>query len=538
MKVLLYGPFFPSSDAAQGKDQRTEVVKKCKELIDQDPAWKSAPEYEFEAIDLMLQPPPTDTLRTRVEEIQATIRNGIYSDMRLHGAWLELVPFVDKGGRIRHYDVVLWLDPARADRQRAGVESLLRRHLDADYRICEEVPLPLTALAARLQDALVAEIGSGSWIGGARYDVHEEDAAYLQIDFTGRLFPAVDEQVHKTCLHLIDTDRAFRELGPRKLWPEARPERVYPKDTTDVLKKVVKGLRETLALQVKKDPLLQGAWVEVAPCLDPFGRLEHYDVQLWLDRSIFADQKSQIETLLHAYRTPLKIVEETHLPFSELLASLRQRVEEIYGPGRYVSGAFYEAQGDDIFKTTDIALTLFGRVWKDVKTKDETKSDDQKDMKRQINEQCNALMARDPVWQSSAPWPAAEAVRLHSDIGSADSTKGWKGAIDRGLIVHALHPESSRALKEIREELKRNARLHGAWVDLAECYDPWGNPDHYDVCVWVDPAATGNHLTDVQPAASPSPAPAAGPSANQAVTRDVSRALRMCSGHVRCDGPQ
>jgi hypothetical protein len=498
--LVLYGPFFPDDKGEDGKTATEKVQQWCTELIATDVSWDlDAPfrvvpvDRKMERLSLPKLDPaagqPGAAPATKARAIKETalaaqdkIRKAVMEDPRLNGVWVELSPFyhVDEFGqdRLFHYDVVLWLDPEQADFQRSAAETLLKANLDADFRIVEEVPLPLSSLADKLQQAMEGEpgFGKGCWVLGAHYQDDNPIDDSVDIVPYGRMFESGEEvRVLQKCQELIAADPAFRLLGPRRLIPVDRKLKLLASPEAGVAASSEVGVaavrqrlfrqRRDIREELKNDPELHGVWIELAPCFDQLEELDHYDVHLWYDRSRSVAQQVKMASRLDGLGVQYEIVQETMLPFSELVEDLQRRIQEIYGRGCHVSNAYYYQQPEAremVSQTRPVELVLYGRVWND-------------DMKIRIEDECRILMRRDAVWQDLAP-------------GIAGKEGDRLALTDRMLGPHELSDASRDLRKKIRAQLASNPRLHGAWIDLAECRGLDGGVEHYEVYLWLDPS--------------------------------------------------
>ena len=99
---------------------------------------------------------------------------------------------------------------------------------------------------------------------------------------------------------------------------------------------------------------------------------------------------------------------------------------------------------------------LYGRVF----------NPGQRDM---IRHKFEALKDADPMWAGARGPRGSEWLVVDKDLRLDDPA-------DVTLVSR----------DHIRQAIFNNPRMHGAWFDLAECFDHFGKLDHYDVFVWLD----------------------------------------------------
>lgn len=228
-----------------------------------------------------------------------------------------------------------------------------------------------------------------------------------------------------------------------------------PSDTIRA-REMIRGIKEAC----RSDRALHGAWF--------FYDEVSSEVTFVVDRGRAAEQSKRLDelfaTMPAAFRPKRKAI--LQLPLSDLLAKLRPRVEARLGKrGRFVQGAYFApASPDD--EEGDILLSLFGRV---------PNQDAERDA---ILDECSQLMDKDPVWNAVA----GRAI-------IADTREISKRAASQRMI---------EAQDRIFAALRTEEKLHGIWVDLAECFDHQESFVYYDVITWLDAAKSQAQRSDIR----------------------------------------
>ena len=450
--LVLYGEFVT-------REQLSTLGGLCDALLQQDPAWSQFQDSPPQV--LFLPAPdgafaPTETEAFTFEKL----RQSVVDERPLHGAWPDLRPAYDRRGvPVRHYATV-WLDAAQASDQLSRMQELFGENVEGEVRILRELKFPLSDLIGQLRSDLSAEFGKKScWVVGAYYQKTSPQNV-VDLVLYGQAFTSGEEKrVVDRCSELIKEDPRWKLTEEYRLVPVDR--KLLPADPAALtaiqarMNQACQGIRRELS----DDPRLHGTWVRIASCLDHRGSVDHYDVELWLDVDRAEQQRPAVEKLLDRSLGKHEIVEEIRLPLSQLVADLQRGIEREYGPGCHVAGAYYHQQQPDPAAkaapadNAPVEIVLYGRVWNE-------------GMKRWVEDEAKRLKDLDPAWQTPA---------------------GALAVVDRGLRQHTLSADSREVRGRLRAELSLNPDLHGAWIDLAECYDHRGELDHYEVCLWLDP---------------------------------------------------
>ncbi|MFH1924178.1 MAG: hypothetical protein ABIP48_30350, partial [Planctomycetota bacterium] len=449
-----------------------------------------------------------------------------------------------------HYLVYLWLDEAqpltaeggtsstpqlsRADMQRAEITKLLDTALGKDrYAIAAEARLPLSRLLSELRLSVAQDFGKGCFVRGGYYRAASQDAAAnagdksssVELVLYGRVFEDWQKQrIVDRATEMLRADLGFNRLpSPRdaKLVVADRKLDLY--EPSDQLKELRTQVRQAIAA----DSRLRGVWIDLAECFDHERRRDHYEVYLWLNgpftpklvaagspakgapsetqfcvwtdscgcphfvkceaaqpepqertpRAVVptlppvdpAQQRSLVKKILdESLGTGQHVtVDEVTLPFSDLIAGLRGRIRDLYGPGCFLAGGHYRQVPDS--QQPAVELVLQGQVFRD-------------EQRSRIIDECNRLMAANPAWgKPRLPGPRGNRVVV----------------VDRQLKSDVLSESGRQKLAAIRQVLFDDPRLHGAWVDLAECKDRRDDLAYYDVCLWVDRDKRANQRSEV-----------------------------------------
>lgn len=486
----------------------------------------------------------------RNEQRLLELRNIMARDRALHGAWVrELVPLLNHANDPVRHEVSLILDSAFGDRQRIEAESILRGVLKTDIVVIEELRLPLSQLVEATRETIAARFRQeGCWVVGAHYAPSIGDG--LSIRLFGKTVKVLetpqgqlDAAAQKTriieiCQRLLDQEAAWGKVAPPK--PTIDAEQIL----LDIPSPQLIALRNAVRESIFQDPRLHGVWFDLAECKDHLGNLDHYEVFIWRDgfaappqeaardqanepaarpsqasrvlvescgplcrrrccwtwRQTHGDevrerveslpepelvtprnsypheapvdpewQRQKIVRLLDQWLRPDKynVVYDVEVPLSQLVSDIRTEVERQFGRGCFVAGAYYQPtlsqQAQDPADPVQVEIVLYGRV----------NQDSQKD---RILDIASRLMSANAAW-SKTNLPAPRGASLVP--------------VPRGFQSSAPSPELLALRESLRQELFLDQRLHGTWLDIAECKDASGELMHYDVYAWYDSTQWG-----------------------------------------------
>lgn len=203
-----------------------------------------------------------------------------------------------------------------------------------------------------------------------------------------------------------------------------------------------------IANACKSDDLLRGAWIKLEPVTD-----STFEPVLIVDSRRETQQINALKVLLGKLPVPLVAPKTIHrVGFSDLVSALQARVQERLGKkGTFVVGAFFANSPSQVaLPDAGIELTPFGRI-------------ESENSKAAIVNECEALMASDPVWDQ---------------LGIV--------VVDRALKVRELSDHSRSNLAALHSQLEKNELLHGSWIRLAECFNQNQELLRYDAYLFVD----------------------------------------------------
>ncbi|HPM82427.1 MAG TPA: hypothetical protein PLF81_17090 [Candidatus Anammoximicrobium sp.] len=436
--------------------QRAAVKRVCEEKIAADPAWKKVFPNSLAVDPLQINlDQPTEEMRPVVERLRQArdqLHRRVKEDADLHGVWLDLAPCFDHQLRLTHYDVYLWLDSARADAQRAVVAGLLDDWLTKESRKdIYETQLPLAALAADVQQRAQAEFGRRAcWVSGAYYEpaVQQDTVALVLWGHAAADASKQKQQqdvIHRLCGESMAGEPAWGKTTPFSL---AVTENLRPQ----LLPKWIEQARDELRRKCYEDKDLHGTWLDLSVCLDHMARPDHYHVDLWLDEGRADQQKALVLPLLDQClgQDAKRIFQETVLPLSNFVATLQQSQQAAAGIDHcWVMGAYYNPTS---VQPDTVGIVLYGNYFQD-------------DQKARIMSQAQELISTQAAWRQLAPIVPRLEEKLQQDVLS-DATRSLRTKIRRTLVD--------------------DLRLHGSWVDLAECRDHRNQFHHYNVYLWLN----------------------------------------------------
>ena len=277
------------------------------------------------------------------------------SDAALHGAWVRFEADEEATTGFKFKARVL-VDTDRQQEQLQHVQSLLDR-LQLGYSPRIATPIyraPLSQLIPRLQAAALSAIGKpGCYVRGLYYALETDQEGKVKKDQQGNVTMVVepfgrteDEEQWDAVVSCFEREtssaewadfEAFASYTPRILRGQLAIRRASPR-----MVQAYRWLDEALAT----DPVLKGARVELAECLDHRDELSHFDVYQYVTDDRAEAQRAKLSQMLaERLGDSCQVRVDAAVPLVRLINRLNLVIESRPSlNGCWVEGAYFAGE--------------------------------------------------------------------------------------------------------------------------------------------------------------------------------------------------
>jgi hypothetical protein len=438
------------------------------------------------------------------EPDRAALQRELWATPSLRTAGVLQAPRTDPTGAGGAAAIV---DRSREAEQRTALARLLARRHGAGVGLDKVYSVPVSELLDKLQQKISDDQLQGCGLAGILLDFPSPDSEALELVIYGEISSRDNvRELAKICDDLLQQDDAWRQL-PAPVQVLFLPARQGEFARDEFHRNALTHLQDA----VRDQPALHGCWVDFLPAYDREGELVRNYATLWLDASRADAQRAEVDRLFQTWAEgEVRPLRERLLPLSELVSEVREALnEEFEIPGNWVLGAYFARIAG---AGTGVELRPFGRIGM---------VGEPDGMSLKVTQAFESRIKANPAWRGLNITPVDRLIELHGALGTttpanvpgtpADDDPTAEppapegdepsagpavpaGGTDGAAEATKTETERLQAIESktvenrgfVRDRMREDEALHGAWIDMGACVDHRARLSHYDVYLWLD----------------------------------------------------